>query len=936
MKSKSKFIIILLLSILLSAQPGFSGNTGKIAGKVVDKQSGVPLAGVNIVIAGTTMGAAANITGQYFINNVPPGTYTLKCTMMGYGAVEMKNVQVIADLTTEINFELEPATIQGEVVTVVAERPLVEKDITAKMVVVQGVDIAEKMPVASLGDVLTLQAGFVEGESGELHLRGGRTGEIAFYIDGILVEDPLRGGFGTTIDVNMVQELSVLTGGFNAEYGEAMSGIVNITTKEGSNNYSGKIQFESPMINSSPYHKKDWVLDTDLVKGFSEEEKAEYRDAVRYYNSLDDTIDTIGTSRYEYVSVLDNPIGKKYVKVPILGRLNANFSGPLPGIKDLNFFISGIFNNENSYLPSGFNLERQVYGKLTYRISPTIKLSTDVQNTWRYYQNYSHSYKYIPSSHNDPSDTSNYTSLLEGRRSLNRTFTDKQTFSLTHTLNKSTFYTFNFQRLFRRGMENIPGVPVFYDGDTGALADTTVYKKLTYVFGSENDFWGGDARDWSREHSTTYNAKFDIISQVHSSHEIKAGFDIKKHEIFRHYIRDPWQGAFRHRLEFYDRNPWEVAAYLQDKMEYDFMILNIGLRIDYANANDTYWPDPGDVQQTASVTNPDSSTSKIFQFLPRKDVPDRLQISPRIGLAHPVTDRLIFHFAYGHFFQNPDYYDLFRNDRSELNLRESDAIIGNPGLKPQKTVAFEIGGKYQISNEIAIDFTGFYKDIRDLTATKFYNGQPYDYTIYVNEDYGRVNGFDITITKKYSNYIGGNLNYTFSVAKGSGSDPLAGYYYREEQAHLKPKREFPLDFDRTHDFSLNVDLRFPGDFGPVIMGIKPLSNFGINTLFQIASGLPYTPSYQGAISLETNSERKGWISTLDFRIDKIINIGKMDLVCYAKITNALDHINVQQVWSETGDPWSAGPTSSRTYDRQANPANVGPRRDFRLGCYVKF
>ncbi|HDP98031.1 MAG TPA: TonB-dependent receptor [bacterium] len=932
---KNIFITLLIISFSLVSSPPLSGgNTGKIIGKATSQDSGEPLIAANIYIVGTTLGAATDINGSYFINNVPPGTFTVRATMMGYKQVEMQNVKVSADLTTEVNFRLEEAVLEGEVITLVAERPLVAKDVTAKMAIVSGEDISERMPVTSVQDVLTTQAGFVESESGALHLRGGRSDEVAYYIDGVLVQNPLQGGLGTSIDVNMIQELSVLTGGFNAEYGDAMSGIINITTKEGASRFSGKIQYESPMLNSSPYHQPDWLLDTDIVKGLSEQQKVQYRDEVRYYESADDTI---GKSQYQHVSVIDDPVGKDHILIPILGKFNGTISGPVAGINGLSFFASGVFSNEDSYLPWGFNLDRQLFGKLTFRISPTMKLAADVQNTWNYRQVYSHSYKYITPVTNDPQDQLNYNTRLLGSRGLRRTLTDRQTIAWTHTLNRATFYTINFQRLFRQATRDIPGKEVYYDPETGAMLDKTDYVKLTYISGAEGGFSGGDDRDWYRQKSTTYNLKFDLISQIHHNHQLKAGLDLKQYLLFRHAIRDPWPGAFRHRLEYYNRDPWEAAIYLQDKMEYDFMILNIGVRLDYAQANDTYWDDPGDIQQTVSIPNPDGSTTKIFQFNQRKPVPDRFQISPRIGLAHPVTERLVFHFAYGHFFQNPDYYHLFRNDRSLLNLEESDVIIGNPGLRPQRTVAFEVGGKLQVAADVAIDFTGFYKDIYDLTSTRYYSRQPYNYTIYVNEDYGRVKGFDITLIKKYSKFFSGNLNYTYSVAKGSGSDPLAGYYFREEEAHLRPKREFFLDFDRTHDFSANLDVRFPDKFGPNLTGFRPLSGVGMNVLFQIASGLPYTPSERGAISLEINSERKGWNSTLDIRIDKRITLMKtIDMIIYAKATNLLDRLNTLYIWSETGEPWNAGPYTYRSKDRQANPANVGTRRDIRLGAYIKF
>jgi len=160
---------------------------------------------------------------------------------------------------------------------------------------------------------------------------------------------------------------------------------------------------------------------------------------------------------------------------------------------------------------------------------------------------------------------------------------------------------------------------------------------------------------------------------------------------------------------------------------------------------------------------------------------------------------------------------------------------------------------------------------------------------------------------------------------------LAGYYFREGDVHLRPVREFYLDFDRTHDFSANVDLRFPANYS-----LSLLQNFGLNILYQIASGLPYTPSYSGALSIETNSERKGLNNTLDIRLDRSFQMGKTKMVVYLKGTNLLDNLNVRYVWAATGDPWWGGPANYRSYDRQANPANAGPPRDIRLGMYIKF
>lgn len=920
--------MIILLYVFQSMV--FAGNTGKIVGQVLENGTDEPLIGANVVVLGTEWGASCDTEGHFFINNLPPGSYTLRATMIGYQGQDVVDVLIKTDLTTEVNFKLDFSTLEGEIVTIVAERPLVDKDITAKRSIMSGEDIAEKQPTSTVDEALATQAGFVEDENGNLHLRGGRSGEVSYYVDGILVKDPIGGGLGAGLDVNSVSELSVLTGGFNAEYGEAMSGIVNITTKDGAANFQGKIQYDTDMINESPYHQKDWLLESHLVNGLNEEEKSEYLDAMRYVTSAEDTV---GTSRYKHTSVLDHPYVEDKLFIPILGRISGNISGPVPGLKKLSYFISGFHNNHNSYLPNGLTVEGQMFNKLSYKLSSNMTLALNYQTTSRHYMGYSHYYKYIPPETNEITDSLNYNAKLLGHQDLTSTNTRRILLLWKHALSSKTFYTFHIQELVRKVDQNIPGLNVPFDPVSGALIDTveSEYTKMTYLFGTESDFRGGDARSWYREETSSYNVKFDLTSQVSSNHQLKMGIDLKRHDLFRHALSDPWPGAFRHRPELYDRSPSETAFYIQDKMEFDFMVLNVGVRYDALNVNDQYFEDVGDIQETVSVDNGDGTSTSVFQFKEMQEVPVRYKISPRLGLAHVVTDKLVFHFSYGHFFQNPDFYHLYRNDNSLPNLEESDAILGNPGLKPQETVAFEVGGKYQVSDDLALDFSGFYKDIRDLTSTKYYSRQPYNYTIYINEDYARIKGFDISLKHRAGRLINSSAHYTFSVAQGSGSDPLAGYYFREGDAHLRPKREFYLDYDRTHDFSANVDLRFPSNYH-----IRPLSNFGINVLYQMASGLPYTPSYGGALSIEINSERKGATSTLDVRVDKAINFGGNRLVVYLKGTNMLDQLNVRQVWSATGDPWWGGPANYRSNDRQANPGNVGPRRDIRLGMYLKF
>ena len=232
------FMLVLCLSGLLAAGL-FAGSTGKIMGVIMDREMNEPLIGANVILEGTTLGAASNMDGQYFIINVPPGQYTLVARMIGYKNYRVENVYVSTDLTTEIDMDMVTTVVEtGESVTVVAERPMVVKDLTATTAVMDASEIAS-LPVTEISEAVELQAGLVKDAGGGLHVRGGRSGEISYWIDGVPVTDVYDGGSIVEVNKDMVQELQVVSGAFNAEYGQAMSGIVNITTKEGNNDFGG-------------------------------------------------------------------------------------------------------------------------------------------------------------------------------------------------------------------------------------------------------------------------------------------------------------------------------------------------------------------------------------------------------------------------------------------------------------------------------------------------------------------------------------------------------------------------------------------------------------------------------------------------------------------------------------------------------------------------
>ena len=253
------YLVITLL--LVSVIPLLAGSTGKIRGRIIDTESQQPLVGVNIYLSGTAIGTASNEEGSYLIINVPAATYTVVISYVGYKTVKMNDVVINADRTTILDFNMNVAAVEGEEVIVEAKRPVIVKDQTATTTTVESATI-NNMPVNNITDVLSTMAGVLEQHGGNYivgggyHFRGGRAGEITYLVDGFVVEDALYGDMGLDISRNAISEISMITGAFNAEYGEATSGVINIVTKEGKSNYSWNLRGVSDFFLNPSYHNQ--------------------------------------------------------------------------------------------------------------------------------------------------------------------------------------------------------------------------------------------------------------------------------------------------------------------------------------------------------------------------------------------------------------------------------------------------------------------------------------------------------------------------------------------------------------------------------------------------------------------------------------------------------------------------------------------------------
>lgn len=901
------FPVLTFLIFAIGTQVVMAGTTGKIVGTVLDDETGEPLPGVNVLLSGTARGAATDLEGYYFILNIPPGTYSLKASMIGYTEMLINKITVATDYTSTVDFRLQSTVLEGEGVTIIAQRPLVVKDQTSAVAVITAEQI-QAMPVDEFSEVLELQAGLVKDSAGKLHIRGGRASEIGYLVDGISVTDPYSGDIAIEVENAGIQELTVISGTYNAEYGQAMSGIVNIVTKDGGDKLTGNISFYSGDYASS---NSDVFLGIDDV------------DANNIFN------------------------------------IQGGLSGPVPGFGDkLTFFASvrrfendGWLNGVHRFNPQDWScfsctqwrgqtffdvdttiveasgpgttfalnpLEKtSLQGKITYRITPTLKLSYGIFWNQVDSRKYDHLFKLNPTG-----------SLKDEKKGYTHIVT------WNHTVSSRTFYTLKFSNFFS-SFESF----AFEDPNDPRYANPDRLRDA-----SSNAFRTGGALGghFARE-TDSLIGRFEVTSQVTKRHQIKTGFEVKRHELTLDefvilpktddsgVLIDPFE-SFIPPLDSplhnaYIHNPVEISAFVQDKMEFQNLVVNLGFRYDYFDA---------DGEVPVDFLRPTTS--------PRRSASIKQQVSPRVGLAYPISDQGVVSISYGHFFQMPTFNQLYTNPdfeprltsltRDDLGGLESLlAITGNADLEPQMTVGYEVALQQGFSDNIVVNITVYNRDIRNLLGTEFQRTiQGDEFTRFINRDFGNVTGVSITLDYLTARNLSFALDYTFQVAEGNASDPRSVFFdNRTDPPVESEKQRVPLDWDQRHTLNFVVSLEKPANWGASLIG-----KFG--------SGLPFTPEFEDQRSSFENSGRKPAQFTLDLKAHKDFKFGPFNTSIILTVFNLLDRKNEIDVFNDTG---RAGTTLAarragaifgvNTLDEFLNrPEFFSSPREIRLGASWRF
>ncbi|MBT3683149.1 MAG: TonB-dependent receptor [Candidatus Marinimicrobia bacterium] len=849
--SHSRKIWIIAVFFLLTNSIGIAAITGKISGRITD-ETGESLIGVNVFIEYTNMGAATDHNGHYMIINIQPGQYTVRLMMIGYKNQIIQNVQVSSDHTTYVDAQLELSVIEGESVTVSAVKPIIEMDRTSTQATVSAAQL-EVMPVSTVSDVLNLQAGVVDG-----HFRGGRSNEVAYMIDGIPVNDVYNNNASLLLENDVIQELKVISGTFNAEYGQAQSAIVEMITSEGGSEFAGNISITA----GDHYSDND-----DIFRNINNHSPDEYNE---YSVSVRGPFTSRANFLVNYRSSMDEgfKFGRDFFERTVyIGDIW--FSDSSAAIYD-NF--NNVYDPDNSnpdtssFIPMDDYHRRSFFGKLSFFLSDKDKISLNFTYQKKTRGVYDHLYQYNPLGNSRVNETSNIGYLI-----WNRLINPTSFLNISVSNSRKKYHRYLFKDKF----------------DHRYATDSRLREAGNFAF-----YTGGTDMRYYRRNTDTNFFKFSYTNQINRLWELKTGIELKMHEMHLDSLKlkkNP-ETAFQVEIapahtadnQVYDRDPVETAFYIQGKMETKSLTMNLGLRFDYFDSNGEVLDD---------LTRPQTST--------RSKAKSVTQFSPRFGLAYPISDNGVMHVSYGHFFQIPGFENLYTNPDFVINPEEgTNAVLndpfGNADLKPQKTVAYEVGLQQQISQFISFEVTAYYKDIRNLLGTEINTVASLEtfaginYGRFINRDYGQVKGFTFMFEKAMSDGFSASIDYTFSVAKGNASDPRSTLIDAKSDPPIESEKQLlPLNWDQKHSLNTQVTLNIGNNAYVTIIG-------------KMGTGMPYSlDESENSVHL-ANAGRKPMRISFDVLGSRNIQVGKVRMKFTLKVYNLFDRLNEIDVHQDSG------------------------------------
>ncbi len=937
-------ILVFIFSVSANAQ------NGSISGIVIDSSKN-PIPDVNVKIKGSYIGTATDIDGKYSLMNVPGGEYTVEVSSIGYKTVEYTDIKVKKDENTALDIVLSTSSFTvGEEILVVGERPLLDIEQTESKHIMNAKDIEAKI-VENVIDVVTLQPGVIK-QDDALFIRGGRSDDNSFLLDGVSVQDPLAGtGFGLQLSAQALEEVEVITGGYNAEYGQATSGVVNVRTKDGA--------YDKFSLNLS--YKRDNL-------GFNKDSRSSFNTDIFEANiSGPEPI-----TKYLFKSLLG-------VKIPgeitFFGNFLMNISDGFTSVAGL--VDEGTPGHKSTQLNSSIfkgtkfaprqNNNWYWLAKGTWKLRDNMKLAYSFNQSVAINQNSQSLQTNLEYVEPDPGYQYSFQDILDNAN----TYTHLNIFhslSWEHAVGNKTFYELKLTKFYTQLRVDANGLNWDeYTEPQDIIKPPFIY----YPTGDTNNPYGiipgdgffdvGNAYTWHDHFVDDYRFKADLSHTFNPKNRFKAGFEAGYQEMQLVDIYKPWIGTFGLNNDAYKVYPIFGALYAQDKITYKGMILNFGLRLDY-------WF-PGKLVDDA-INNPNAVT--IPEEVKKQYMEDTYslfgrrwkgRLSPRIGISHPITDNQTLFFSYGHFSKRPKPQFVYAKI-ANVSSKSSFQKFGNPNLNPETTVSYELGVRNQFTNDDVLTITAYYKDIYDYVATVSakisdprFAGQ--SFITYVNQDYTKSRGIELDYKKRIGKWFNGNINLTYSIATGKSSSSDQGYLVATGGA-FETIGENYLSWDRPIQVSANTNFFFAKGTGIFGFGKNVIDDISFKLRGFYQSGKRYTPQllvgylsdgrpeYESDINNPLSKLAADWF-WMDLSIDKYFRFKNMRLTLTFEVTNIFDIKNAAIINPVTGKAYEYGDATPNGWndplypDLQAplspypfNPARYLSPRQLRFGISFQY
>ena len=977
-KSHIKTLIGFLVLALLIPGMVFA-QQGKVRGLVTDGETGDALPGANVVIEGTSLGASSDLDGSYIILGVPPGVYSIKANFIGYQSVSISNVRVNADLTITMDFELKSSAIAVDALLIIAERPIVQRNTTNTIRMTTQEDI-ENLPIRGLQNIVALNAGTVQ-QDGILHIRGGREREVAYFVDGATATNPLFNTENITVIQEAVEEIQMQSGGMTAEFGGANSGVVKTAVRTGAPSFAVTLDYRTDALaskgeeflstTSRGYHNFVGTVSGPLTSKLRYFVAGQYnylgnRDHIFVEPFRFDGLVQDEFQRAEEEGSPLDPIGFQRNFLPNNDRRNASVNGTLVYnfTNTLKFRLSGnydytrlperisVFGGSilgasgpafasalNSVFSNRFARQTEKTGNVSLRATHLLNSTTfyDVQVNWsgRSFKNFDPVFGDDWLAYSDQRewdargmDTSEWQSVFRGPRLLSTIFDFRFTprnmpiDSYSKNSQFSIGGSLDFTSQFNKNIELKAGGR-FDRWSMRLYSVNSVSTALAFLFGSD----GETLRTFESEYIR--RVELGRTGSTRSGNISYYGWDVDGENKVNSGVLGP-------------RNPVFASAYVQSKMEYRDLIINLGVRFERIDAK---------VLQPDNVENPTFDTKNDFideSTVTETDAEDF--VLPRVNFAFPVTDRTVFYAQFGKYIQMPRLTDLYRSGVRSLSRDTSVRTRSLYGFfnqytgftaKPERTTQYELGIRQSLTDDFAFTLTAFYKELEDqLRLDRFLADGTGDLAAgtpiissWINNDFGNTKGLEMTLELRRTRRLAAKINYTLSNSRGTGSDSRSTRVAVSDATISDyPTLVYNLDYNQTHRGTLLLDYRWArGDGGSILQGL------GLNALVTFNSGHNYTriaePQNLGQanpwnVGVRAILDRRGanpveplnnsttpWNFNVDLNVNKMFYFDRFDFRLYAHVLNVFDTRNVINVYETTGtdddDGWLKSPLASQ-------------------------